>query len=149
MASADSNIQVAGTALDAFGTYLSNKEQARGFTLNASEVLREGKLAAARMREMGERVQSSQRVGFAKGGVEISGTALEVMVETVQIAERDALEIERSARLRARELKRAANRKEGAGIGSVLGMAVGAYFGGPAGAAAGAQLGGAIGAETA
>ena len=128
-----------------FGTFMSNQEESRGFKLNASEVLREGRLAAQRVREMGERVQGAQRVGFAKGGVEISGTALEVLAETVSNAETDALEIERTAALQARELRRAARKKETAGTLGLIGAVAGGAFGGPTGAALGGSLGTAIG----
>ena len=145
MASADSNTQALGTTLQMFGTFMSNQEESRGFKLNASEVLREGRLAAQRVREMGERVQGAQRVGFAKGGVEISGTALEVLAETVSNAETDALEIERTAALQARELRRAARKKETAGTLGLIGAVAGGAFGGPTGAALGGSLGTAIG----
>ena len=142
-------LQIAGTSLQAFGTFMSNKETARGFKLNASEVVREGKLAAQRVREMGERVQSAQRVGYAKGGVELSGTVLEVMAETANNAELNALEVERAAAKQASELRRAARRAKGAGIGGIIGTGIGAIVGGPTGAIIGGQVGSAIGGETA
>lgn len=137
-------LQITGIALQQFGSYMANNEQARGLKLNAREVVREGKRAAARVREMGERVQSSQRVGFAKAGVEISGTPLEVMAETVNLAERDALEIERAAERQARELRRAARRKKRAGVGGVVGTIAGGAIGGPTGAQIGGQIGSSI-----
>lgn len=141
-------LQITGTSLQAFGSYMANAEEARGLKINAREVLREGKRAAARVRELGERVSSSQRVGFVKGGVELSGTVLEVLAETVNIAERDALEIERVAARQARELRRAARRKKRAGVGGVVGTVVGAAIGGPTGAQIGSQVGASIGGNT-
>ena len=140
-----SGLQIAGVGLQAFGTLLSTNEAARGLRFNAREVLREGKLAAIRIREQGERVQSAQRVGFATGGVELSGTPLEVLAETANIAERDALEVERSSERQAAELRRAERRTKRAGVRSIAGTVIGGVFGGAAGAAVGSQIGSAVG----
>jgi hypothetical protein len=143
-----SGLQIAGVSLQVFGALMSASESSRGLKFDAREVLREGKLAALRMREEGERVQSAQRTGFAKGGVILSGTPLEVMAETANIAESNALEIERSAARQAKELRRAARRKKRAGIFGAAGAAVGGIYGGPAGAAAGYQIGSSVGGGT-
>jgi len=142
----DSNIKALGTTMQAFGMFMSNQEEARGFKLNATEIIREGFRAAARVREVGEQVQSAQRVGFTKGGVDVaSGSALEVMADTVAGAEMDALGIERVARLNARELRRAARKQELSGALTLVGAVAGGVVGGPAGAGMGASLGGAVG----
>lgn len=138
-------LQITGTTLQAFGSFMSNQETARGFKLNATEIVREGLLAAERIRLMGERVQSAQQVGFIKGGVELSGTPLEVMAETVNRAELDALETERAAYRQARELRRAAKRAKAGGLLGVGGAIVGGMIGGPAGAVIGSQVGSMIG----
>jgi len=140
-----SGLKIAGTSFQILGTLLSANEASRGFRLNASEVIREGKLSALRVREQGERVQSAQRTGFSKAGVALSGTPLEVMAETARFAEENALEIERSAARQARELRRAASRRRTSGILAVGGAIIGGIYGGPAGATAGAQIGGSLG----
>lgn len=137
---APSGLQIAGTSLQVFGSILSAREAARGLSFNATEIIREGKLAARRIREEGERVQSAQRVGFSVAGVEISGTPLEVMAETANLVESNALEVVRSSERQAAELRRAARRKKRSGVFGAIGAAIG-LFGGPAGAAIGAQIG--------
>lgn len=140
--------QALGTTVDMFGSMLSSNETARGFKLSAREVVREGKLAAKRIREMGERVQSSQRTGYAKAGVVASGSALEVMTDTVVKAENDALETMRQAERQAKEIRRAERKAKRAGAlgfaGSIAGGIIGSVYG-PGGAALGAQLGGSVG----
>lgn len=141
-----SGLQIAGLSLQAFGSILTAGEAARGLRFDARETLREGKLAAIRMREEGERVQSAQRVGFAKAGVEISGTPLEVLAATANIAESNVLEIERSSARQAAELRRAARRKQRSGVFRAIGTVVGGIAGAAVGQPVlGAQIGGGLG----
>jgi hypothetical protein len=53
-----------------------------------------GALEGAERRRMGEKLRGAQRAAYAKGGVEISGTPLDVMAETAATEELDALRLE-------------------------------------------------------
>lgn len=141
------DLKLAGVGFGAFGDFLQSNEQARGFKLSASEVLREGRLAALRIRQRGKQVQSAQKVGYAKAGVELSGTPLEVMTKTAVQAEQDALETMRQAERQAKELRRAAKRAKKSGIGGLVGAGIGGAIGGPEGAIIGRDLGAGIGAN--
>jgi len=139
--------EIIGVSLQAFGRHLAAKEVERGLRFNADEILREGRLAELRIREEGVRVGSAQQAGFAKAGVVISGTPLEVMAATADAVERNALEARTSSIRRAGELRRAAaaRRKSGGfGLFSLVGTIVGGVYGGAGGAALGSEIGGAL-----
>ena len=74
----------------------------------AREKLREGEFNAKQTLIVGERVRSSQQAGLAKAGVVLSGSALEVMHETILTAEANATEIRRAAKESASRLNKQA-----------------------------------------
>lgn len=104
-----------GTGLQAAGTLMESSARANASIFSAGEVVRVGLENARLMREQGHIAQSAQRTGFSKAGVELSGTPLAVMAATANIAEKNALKIERDARDRAWQLKRQASREKTAG----------------------------------
>jgi hypothetical protein len=104
-----------GTGLQAVGNIMESSAQANASLFSAGEVLRVGLENARLMREQGHMVQSSQQAGFSKAGVELTGSPLAVMAATANIAEKNALKIERDARNRAFQLKRQASQQKTAG----------------------------------
>ena len=82
-----------GTAATAYGQYQQGKMQQRWAEYNAAVSKQEVALEKQRMRKERVKLLSAQRVGYAKAGVQLTGTPLEVMAET-------AKEIEHSMILR-------------------------------------------------
>jgi hypothetical protein len=97
-----------GTGLQGVGNLMQLESSRQATLFNADEVRRQGAEAARLTREEGARVQSAQRVGFAKAGVDIAGTPLAVLAETANIAETNALKIELTTFRQAQQLDKQA-----------------------------------------
>lgn len=98
---------------------------------NAAVAEREGFAESARRRRLARRELSSQRVAFAKAGVRLEGTPLEVLAQNAAEFELDAVNVEIAARQTAMlDRARAANiqtiAKTRAGAALLSGFAGGA-----------------------
>lgn len=106
---------ILGTGLSIAGTLAETQAAASADLFDARQLVSSAKDAARLERERGHRVQSAQRAGFSKAGVELTGTPLEVMAETANIAETNALKIEREAQQQATQLRHRAKDTKRAG----------------------------------
>jgi hypothetical protein len=80
---------------------------------NAAIVIQEGAQEAARRRRLARRELSSQRVAFAKAGVRLEGSPLELLAQNAAELELDAVNVEIAARNTANlERTRAKNIKD-------------------------------------
>jgi len=57
------------------------------------------------MRRSGRQLTGSQRVAFAKSGIRLEGTALEVMAESIENVELDAIATRQQGRFEEKQLK--------------------------------------------
>ena len=90
-------VAVAGMALSAYGQYKQGEQMAQASAYNAAvarrqaDVLRQsGELEAYRRRKAGERLTSRQTALYAKSGVLLRGSPLEVIEDTMSEIELDA-----------------------------------------------------------
>jgi len=83
----------AGTVVSAAGAIQSSQAQAAAIEYRGEMTRRQAEYAEERQRERTKSLLSSQRTGYAKAGVSIEGTPLEVMTQTAEDAELDALAI--------------------------------------------------------
>lgn len=116
-----SGLLIAGTFLSTAGQLYQADAEAKALDGSADDVLRASRYNARLARDHGNLVASAARAAYSKGGVEISGTAADVISETLNKAERNAYEIERSGMIRARDMKKAARARRIAGVIGVLG----------------------------
>lgn len=94
---------VGSAAIGAVGAIQAGKAQQQAANYNAMLAEREGReakqVAASEAREArrrGRRLISSQTAAYGAAGLDISGSALEVLADTAEITELDALNIERA-----------------------------------------------------
>jgi len=113
-----------GTAIQAGATVVAGRQQAKELKRQAELTRRAGEFEVARLRESEERLQARQRVRFAKSGVRRTGSVLEVMRQTAQEAEEEALNIqfgaESGAQARLFEAKQVKRAGQIAGLGTLL-----------------------------
>ena len=103
-----------GTAIQAGATVVAGRQQSKELKKQAELTRQAGEFEVSRLRESEKRLQARQRVAFAKSGVRRTGTVLEVMKQTAQEVEEEALNIQfgaesgEQARLfEARQVKKA------------------------------------------
>jgi hypothetical protein len=103
-------LTLASTAVSAYGQYQQGQQQAQAAEYNAAvarqqaEASREaGKLEAARIRKQKERLTGRQRAMYAKAGVTMEGSPMEVMLDSATDAEMDALITEYNYETQARQ----------------------------------------------
>ena len=118
-----------GTAIQAGATVVAGRQQAKELKKQAELTRQAGEFEVARLRETEERTQARQRVAFAKSGVRRTGTVLEVMKQTAQEVEEEALNIQFGAESGAQaRLFEAKQVKKAGQIGGVTTLLTG--FGG-------------------
>lgn len=106
---ASAGLPLAGGFLQAQQARENAKAIERAAEFNALLATREASVEAARLRRRNRQLISSQRVAFAKGGIEVSGTALQFLADNAGELERDALNVEQFGRTTA-SLERARGR---------------------------------------
>jgi hypothetical protein len=87
-------LQTAGTVISAGGQIATSIAQKEALERQAALGLKASKFETARLREAEERLVGRQRVAAAKGGVRRTGSVLEVMKESAEQAELEALNIQ-------------------------------------------------------
>lgn len=131
---------VGSSVLQARGARAEAESEAQAAEYNRVLSLQQGRAEAARIRRAARRELSSQRVAFAKAGVRIEGSPLELLAQNAAELEADALNAEIGARntaeierRRARNLRRAGRRRAASAlIGGVTRLGgLGIQFGTP------------------
>jgi len=99
--------------MDAKLTRMNAKAQAEAIRRNAGmqagAIREQGDLQAKQLRKAGRKLEGQQRVGYAKSGVRMEGTPLEVMNQTATNIELDAMERKEQADFQARGIEEAAD----------------------------------------
>jgi len=103
---------VAGTAISAYGQYQAGRAAADAAEKNAlfaEENARQAELSTAdRLEQLSRRTSiflGKQKVAYAKAGVKRSGTAFDMLTDTVLTAQRDAARINEEGTLAKRAAK--------------------------------------------
>ncbi len=101
-------LMLAGGAMGAMGQMRNASAQALQMNFNArqsmldAEIARENAAIKARqIREYGRQLTGKQRTQFAKSGVRMSGTPLEVIADTIEKIELDAISAKRQGAFEA------------------------------------------------
>jgi hypothetical protein len=136
---------VGGGLLGAAGSYMQGQSQASQLNFNARQTRIDGQIAlqnaeegAKALRIAGRQLTGTQRVRYAKSGLRLEGTPLEVMASSIENIQLDAIKqrqqgifAQQQANIQAKFLKQQAGQAKTAGtIG-----AIGGLLGGGAGAA--------------
>lgn len=101
---------IGGSVLGAKGSVEDAEAEAKATEYNSALQLRESRIEEARRRRIARRELSSQRVAFAKSGVLLEGSPLELLADNAAEFERDSIEVGISARSTAElDRKRAKN----------------------------------------
>ena len=95
----------------------SSLEQSSELKKQSRELQRQGQIEADLERRRGRALAGSQRAAFAKSGVEVTGTSLDVLGQTFQDAELNALRSQFGFQNRAAGLRRQASAAQGRAIG--------------------------------
>lgn len=137
--------QLVGAGMDTAGKLAQGKQDAATGETNrrlseaqASDALLRGTIEESRYRRQIAQVAGQQKADFGARNVAVSGTALDILADTAQVGEEDALTIRNNAareawgyRNQASEASRwGANQKSnayGAGIGTLLTSGARAY----------------------
>jgi hypothetical protein len=116
------------TLYSGYSAYQSGKQQSKLLKEQGELQLQEGLFEASRVRDEGRRFQQEQMMQYIGAGVEIKGTPLLVMAETVARAEEEAKATERRGYAQesfaAKQGSIAVNQGRAALIGSI-GSAIG------------------------
>jgi len=103
-----SAIAVIGTAVNVYGAYTEGQDAQRASEynakvaeMNADVAVQSGALDAARFRRGTREAIDTQRAGYAKAGLEFTGSPLTVMIDSQIEGEIDAQIIEYNARAKA------------------------------------------------
>ena len=108
---------------------VAGRQQSKELKKQAELTRQAGEFEVSRLRESEKRLQARQRVAFAKSGVRRTGTVLEVMKQTAQEVEEEALNIQFGAESGAQaRLFEAKQVKKAGQIGGVTTLLTG--FGG-------------------
>jgi len=99
---------VVGAGISAYGAYSEGQDAAEASRYNA-EISRQeatlaeasGALDASRQRKQVSRLIGTQKAGYAGAGVELTGSPLDVMINTANEGELDAQIIEYNAKVRS------------------------------------------------
>lgn len=91
LAAATAGFNIGGTILRAKGAEQTADAISDAARLNAELARREGFIEEARRRRIGRRALSSQRVAFAKAGVQLEGSPIEFLANAASEFERDAV----------------------------------------------------------
>ena len=101
-------LMLAGGALGAVGQMGNASAQAAQMNFNArqaeldAQIARENAAIKARqIREYGRQLKGKQRTQYAKSGVRMSGTPLEVLADTMEKIELDAISVKRQGEFQA------------------------------------------------
>lgn len=105
-------IGLAGSAIQGLGAAQAANNQAKSYDMQANAAERDAEAAkeasaydAARTRETVERVIGNQRAGFSAGGVALSGSALDVMMDTATEGDLDVETIKWNSNVKVDGLK--------------------------------------------
>lgn len=144
-------ISTGGSLLQAKGAAEEGDAQAKAAEYNRALALSQSRAEGARLRRLGRREVSSQRVAFAKSGVRLEGSPLELLAQNAAEFEIQALNAEVEGRntanlerMRAREIRRATRRRVSATLigGATKIAGLGMQFGIPGGGGGAPSAGG-------
>lgn len=93
MQAASAILMIAGTFIQASAQRQAGQQASKVASLNAATLRAEGEIEAAERRRESEKLLGAQRARAAASGVEISGTVLDVLGESVETEELNALRI--------------------------------------------------------
>ena len=116
-------LALGGGLLKGFGGLQQSKFQAGLLDFNSQQSFRDAQIAeqnaeikAKALRRSGRQLIGKQRVQIAKSGLRLEGTPLELMAESMENVELDAIAIKQKGEFRAKQLRvRAEFEKEQAG----------------------------------
>lgn len=98
--------KVGGSLLGAYGSLLQGRSQARSYLAAGASALLSGQeeklsldFQADQAREFGAMVRSAQRAMFGHHGIELTGTAADLVEQTLLNSELDAKMLEREGRV--------------------------------------------------
>lgn len=100
-----------GTALSGAGGVAAQGAGADADLFNAGQFALSSRENARVIRRQGERLEGAQRAAFAVSGVELSGSPLEVLTETLNISERNAIIVEERGKEQVRQLQKSSRSK--------------------------------------
>ena len=109
-------LQVASTLAKAGGQLGTAFGQAGQMEAQAKATKARGRIAEARVRRSGEKLLGTQRAKFAKAGVRVAGTPMEVMAQTAADIELEALMLRSNAAQEAAALRTGARSVRSAGL---------------------------------
>lgn len=126
-------LMLGGAALSAYGQVKSGQDKNKAAKFNASiaeqqaeSVLQQGTKQANLQRYRGRQLISSQRARYGASGVTASGSPLEVMAQTAEDVEYDALMTEWESKTKAQYYKSGAENSRRAGKKAVTDSYIGA-----------------------
>lgn len=116
---------VAATGLSAFGQAQQGRDAYKAAHKQANRVIINSEFQVNDIERKRIRVASNQRAAFAASGVKLSGSPLEVLAETNQLAAQDKARVRYEARNNAQEIRdsgsAALSQSRYQAIGSILG----------------------------
>jgi len=116
-------MSLVGTGLQAFGQYQQGKQQKQAYDYNAAVIEQEGAVKEYQIGKEETIMGGSQRAAYAKAGVMLKGSALDVMLESATNYEFDKLNLKfstESQALQARYAGITAQNKATFGAGMTL-----------------------------
>ena len=105
MSFAPTALTALGTGLGAFGQYSQSMAEKKAYDIEAGEVEAAGKIEQYQMGEREESLRSTQTALYAKAGVKLSGSPLEVMLHSATEAEFDKMIAQYNTELKAQQLR--------------------------------------------
>ena len=97
--------QAIGTGLQAYGSYKAGKDEQKAYDVQAQLVLQEASLKKEEIAASEEALAGEQRQAYAKAGVKLSGSALDVMLDSATQYEFDKLVVDYNARVKSQILE--------------------------------------------
>jgi len=135
---------VGGGIMSAMGSYMQGQSQGAQLDFNARQTRIDGQIAlqnaaegAKALRIAGRKLTGTQRVRYAKSGLRIEGTPLEIMADSIENIQLDSIKqrqqgifAQKQANIQASFMEKQADQARKAGtIGAISGLLGGAAMG--------------------